>query len=160
MEAPPHRDRNGAVILARAIIVALPAIAVVGVARATRDALLHDCGGGGSVWVWAWLISPMSGVLAAVLFAATGRPRSKLRQIGLAFFGAAAGVLLAVVTSYVTLINVGCQDHSRTNFLGASYPVIGMGLGSGLLFVLLLLVGTVLVLVSHANEEHQLDVEG
>ena len=151
VEAPLHRDRSGAVILARAIIVVLAATVGVGVARATRDARDLDSVGAGFLWLWAWLLSPLSGGMAGALIAATGRPRRKLRQTALIFVGAVGGELLAVVTCYVTLINTDC--HNPENDLCGLGLFFGMVLGSGSLLFVLTAVSAVLLLVSHQPRE-------
>lgn len=140
---------NRAVGLSRAVSVVLAATPVIGVARATDETSHHDCGAGGSLLLWVWLIAPLSVALAVVAFGAPSRAPTKLRRTGLAFIGAASGVLLAAVTYWVTGINVGCQDHGRSGELAGAWLAVGMVLGSALLFIGLTLVGAILLLVSH-----------
>ena len=111
---------NRAVGLSKAACVVLAATPVVGVARVTDKTFHHDCGAGSSLLLWVWLIAPLSGALALMALGAPSRVTTKLRRTGLAFIGAAAGVLLAATTYWVTGLNVGCQDHGRSGDLGGA----------------------------------------
>jgi hypothetical protein len=140
---------NCAARLARAIAVVVVATAVVGVARTTSAALHEDCDMHGSVALWAFLFAPLSGALASALLTTMVRPGPSLRQAGLACMGASAGVLLAGVTAYVTLTRVPQESWNCKSDLGALAIALAMGGGGIALLVLLTLVGTILLLVSH-----------
>lgn len=140
---------NRAGHVARVLCVVLAATSVVGVARTTSSALHDDCDINGSVALWAFLFVPLSGAMVSALLTTTVRPRSKLRQAGRACMGAAAGVLLAGVTAYVTLIQVPDESWHCESDLGALGLVFGVGGGGIVLLALLTLVGTILLLVSH-----------
>ena len=63
--------------------------------------------------------------------------------------GASAGVLLAGVTAYVTLIQVPQESWHCKSDLGALGLVFGVGGGGIVLLVVMALAGAILLLVSH-----------
>ena len=99
--------------------------------------------------MWAFLLAPLSGVMVSALLTTLGSRQRTLRQAGLACLGAAAGVLLAGVSAYVTLTQIPDESWNCESDLGALGLVFGVGGVGIVLLVVMTLVGTILLLVSH-----------
>jgi hypothetical protein len=137
-----------AVGVARALILLLLVTALVGVWRTTRYALMHDPLGSGSVALWVWLLAPLCGGLVWVLVMAMRGSRGMLRRSALFVLGAASGEFLAFLTYLVAVNRVPCVNVYGNDDDCALGLAIGIGVGSVLLFGVLVFFGAFLYVLS------------
>jgi len=149
-----------AVGVARALILVLLATLLVGVWRTTRYALMHDPLGGGSVALWVWLLAPLCGGLVWVLVMAMRGSRGILRRCGLFLLGAASGEFFAFLTYLIAVNRVPCVNVYGNDDDCALGLAIGIGVGSVLLFGVLVFFGAFLFVLSWLLRRGGMNVPG